>query len=261
MYTDLQGKTAFIMGAANPRGLGFGIASALLEAGASVCLGDKDGKVTDAAASLGGRFGREVFAVSGDLRSSKAVDAMAKELAGHCSRLDILVQCAGRMPLQGTTADTDPVDWADTVGLNLTGTYHLLRAVLPLMREKGSIIAMASGAGVRPLQEFSAYSASKAGLVMLLRTVAMEYAASGIRANVICPGPVESEMLDKRVKSEAAASGVSEDQRREAISKGIPLGRVATVGDVTALALFLASDVSGHITGQALNLSGGMIAS
>lgn len=260
MYHDLKGKTAFVMGAANERGLGFGIAAALLEAGAQVCLGDKDNGVRDAAATLALRSGREVLSVTGDLRSASSTEAMAGTLAALCPRIDILVQCAGRMPMRGATADTDQDDWTDTVNLNLSGTYRLIRACLPLMRQRGgSIIALASGAGMRPLPDFSAYSASKAGLIMLLRTVALEYAADQVRANVICPGPVESGMFDERIRSEAAAGGVSEAEQRIRVTSGIPLGRVATVEDVVSLALFLASEKSSYITGQAVNLSGGMI--
>lgn len=94
---------------------------------------------------------------------------------------------------------------------------------------------------------------------MLLKSVAVEYAADGIRANSICPGPVESEMVDSRVAAESERLGVPAETLREAIRKNIPLGRMASVDDIVRTALFLASDVSSYLTGQSLNLSGGMI--
>ena len=121
------------------------------------------------------------------------------------------------------------------------------------------MVAVASGAGKRPLPGYSSYSVSKAGLIMLLKSVAVEYAADGIRANSICPGPVESEMVDSRVAAESERLGVPAETLREAIRKNIPLGRMASVDDIVRTALFLASDVSSYLTGQSLNLSGGMI--
>ena len=152
MYDDLKGKTAFIMGAANPRGLGAGIAAALAAAGARVCLGDRDAAVAGAARALAERQGSEPLYVQGDLLSDSSVSRMAAAVAALCPRLDVLVQCAGCMPLrQGATADTAPEDWAGTIDLNLIGTHRLLRASVPLLRAGGSTLSLASRAAVRPL--------------------------------------------------------------------------------------------------------------
>ena len=121
------------------------------------------------------------------------------------------------------------------------------------------MVAVASGAGKRPLPGYSGYSVSKTGLIMLLKSVAVEYAGDGIRANSICPGPVESEMVDGRVAAESARLGVPAETLRAAICKGIPLGRMACADDIVRTALFLASDASSYLTGQSLNLSGGML--
>lgn len=114
--------------------------------------------------------------------------------------------------------------WLHTQDINVHGTFRLLHAFLPLMRARGgSVVAVASGAGKRPLPGYSSYSVSKAGLIMLLKSVAVEYAADGIRANSICPGPVESEMVDSRVAAESERLGVPAETLREAIRKNIPL--------------------------------------
>ena len=169
--------------------------------------------------------------------------------------VDAIVHFAAESHNDNSIADPEPF-----VRTNVHGTFRLLHAFLPLMRARGgSVVAVASGAGKRPLPGYSSYSVSKAGLIMLLKSVAVEYAADGIRANSICPGPVESEMVDSRVAAESERLGVPAETLREAIRKTIPLGRMASVDDIVRTALFLASDVSSYLTGQSLNLSGGMI--
>ena len=186
--------------------------------------------------------------VVGDICDAALVDRLV-------SGTDAVVHYAAESHNDNSIADPEPF-----VRTNVHGTFRLLHAFLPLMRARGgSVVAVASGAGKRPLPGYSSYSVSKAGLIMLLKSVAVEYAADGIRANSICPGPVESEMVDSRVAAESERLGVPAETLREAIRKTIPLGRMASVDDIVRTALFLASDVSSYLTGQSLNLSGGMI--
>lgn len=256
MYDDLKGRKALIVGAARRRGIGFGIARALAEEGASVLLADRDEAVFERARELEAA-GMAASARRADVRLETEVEALR---AAALPRLDVLVICTGLLHEQGKIADLPAETWLRTQEVNLFGAFRLLHALLPLMRERGgSIIALASGAGKRPLPGFSGYSVSKAGLIMLLKCAAVEYAACGVRANVLCPGPVESDMVDARIAAEAESLGVSRDERRAALCRGLPLGRMARVGDIVSAALFLASDASSYITGQALNLSGGMI--
>ena len=246
MYTDLKGKTAFVMGAGKARGIGFHIAGALARQGVSVCLADRDGCVFERARELEAE-GVVARAFTADVCSAAQVEAMRDAVGRLFPSIDILIQCAGVFP--------DPVKLTED-----SIETCLLHAFLPLMRARGgSVVAVASGAGKRPLPGYSSYSVSKAGLIMLLKSVAVEYAADGIRANSICPGPVESEMVDSRVAAESERLGVPAETLREAIRKTIPLGRMASVDDIVRTALFLASDVSSYLTGQSLNLSGGMI--
>ena len=186
--------------------------------------------------------------VVGDICDAALLDRI---VPGH----DAIVHYAAESHNDNSIADPEPF-----VRTNVHGTFRLLHAFLPLMRARGgSVVAVASGAGKRPLPGYSSYSVSKAGLIMLLKSVAVEYAADGIRANSICPGPVESEMVDSRVAAESERLGFPAETLREAIRKNIPLGRMASVDDIVRTALFLASDVSSYLTGQSLNLSGGMI--
>lgn len=256
MYDDLKGKKALVVGAARRRGIGFGIARALGEEGASVLLADRDEAVFERARELEAA-GMAASARRADVRRETEVEALR---TAALPRLDVLVLCTGLLHEQGKIADLPVETWLRTQEVNLFGAFRLLHALLPLMREcGGSVIALASGAGKRPLPGFSGYSVSKAGLIMLLKCAAVEYAACGIRANVICPGPVESDMVDARIAAEAGNLGVSRDERRAALCRSLPLGRMARVDDIVSAALFLASGASSYITGQAVNLSGGMI--
>ena len=167
MYTDLKGKTAFVMGAGKARGIGFHIAGALARQGVSVCLADRDGCVFERAREL------------------EAEGVVARAFTS----IDILIQCAGVFPDPVKLTEDSIETWLRTQDINVHGTFRLLHAFLPLMRARGgSVVAVASGAGKRPLPGYSGYSVSKAGLIMLLKSVAVEYAADGIRANSICPG-------------------------------------------------------------------------
>ena len=249
MYTDLKGKTAFVMGAGKARGIGFHIAGALARQGVSVCLADRDERVFERARELEAE-GVVARAFTADVCSAAQVEAMRDAVGRLFPSIDILIQCAGVFPDPVKLTEDSIETWLRTQDINVHGTFRLLHAFLP---------AVASGAGKRPLPGYSSYSVSKAGLIMLLKSVAVEYAADGIRANSICPGPVESEMVDSRVAAESERLGVPAETLREAIRKTIPLGRMASVDDIVRTALFLASDVSSYLTGQSLNLSGGMI--
>lgn len=246
-------------GCGKARGIGFHIAGALARQGVSVCLADRDGCVFERARELEAE-GVVARAFTADVCSAAQVEAMRDAVGRLFPSIDILIQCAGVFPDPVKLTEDSIETWLRTQDINVHGTFRLLHAFLPLMRARGgSVVAVASGAGKRPLPGYSGYSVSKAGLIMLLKSVAVEYAADGIRANSICPGPVESEMVDSRVAAESERLGVPAETLREAIRKTIPLGRMASVDDIVRTALFLASDVSSYLTGQSLNLSGGMI--
>ena len=224
MYTDLKGKTAFVMGAGKARGIGFHIAGALARQGVSVCLADRDGCVFERARELEAE-GVVARAFTADVCSAAQVEAMRDAVGRLFPSIDILIQCAGVFPDPVKLTEDSIETWLRTQDINVHGTFRLLHAFLPLMRARGgSVVAVASGAGKRPLPGYSSYSVSKAGLIMLLKSVAVEYAADGIRANSICPGPVESEMVDSRVAAESERLGVPAETLREAIRENHSAG-------------------------------------
>ena len=174
MYTDLKGKTAFVMGSGKARGIGFHIAGALARQGVSVCLADRDERVFERARELEAEGG-VARAFTADVCSAAQVEAMRDAVGRLFPSIDILIQCAGVFPDPVKLTEDSIETWLHTQDINVHGTFRLLHAFLPLMRARGgSVVAVASGAGKRPLPGYSSYSVSKAGLIMLLKSVAVE---------------------------------------------------------------------------------------
>lgn len=253
MYTDLTGKNILIFGAASRGGIGFAAAQALAACGCRLHLADKDAAVLDAARETGATGHVADSTVPADLAR------LAEELR-RAEPLDGLVQCAGILGDAAPLGKASPADWTRTLAVNCTGSFHLLQAILPLFRKgRGSVVTLASGAGKRPLPDYSAYSVSKAALIMMTKCLAVEYGPQGLRANAVCPGPVISDMLDMRLHATSRAVGRSHEQESARLAATMPLQRLAVREDVVNAILFLLSDASSYMTGQALNVSGGMI--
>ena len=266
MYTDLTGKTALVTGAGRPRGIGFGIARELAACGMDIVLADippppEHGEpLMDAcAAGLEKEFGVRVLAVELDVSSEDGVLEAVAAVKRFTPRLRTLVNNAGTNMGASRIGDYSPDLWRKVIDINLVGPFLLMRAFLPMMTRGSSVINVASRAGKRPLPTCSAYSTSKAGLIMLTKCMAAEYAQEGIRANAICPGQVLTEMNLRRYEREASAAGISREERMEEMMRTVPLGRIGLPDDIGRLAAFLASDASGYMTGQALNITGGQI--
>lgn len=247
----LSGKVALVTGSS--RGIGRAIATAFAEEGADVVVNylrrdDLAQEVVREIESLGVRS----FAVKADVSDPLQVEKMAAEVERRFGRLDVLVNNAG-MLLKSPLEEVSVEDWNKVVAVNLNGVFYTMRAFAGLMirNRGGSIINVASVAGYVPLILGGAYSASKAGVIMLTKQAAVEWGRYGIRVNAICPGPVETEML---------RSEYTEEQLK--IRKEImPIRRLGRPEDVAKLAVFLASDESRYVTGEAYGIDGGMAVS
>ncbi|MET3354921.1 UNVERIFIED_ORG: 2-keto-3-deoxy-L-fuconate dehydrogenase [Xanthobacter viscosus] len=244
MAGRLQGKTALVTAAG--QGIGRAIAEAFVREGASVIATDLD------TAKLEGFPGT---ARKLDVRSSEAVAALAKEIGP----VDVLVNAAGYVH-QGNIFDTSEKDWDFSFDLNVKAMHRTISAFLPGMLEKGkgSIVNIASAASsIRGVPNRYVYGASKAAVIGLTKAVAADFILKGVRANVICPGTIQSPSLDERIAAVSAQTGRSLDDVRADFVGRQPMGRLGTPEEIATLALYLASDESAFTTGQIHIIDGG----
>jgi 2-keto-3-deoxy-L-fuconate dehydrogenase len=243
MTQRLAGKTALITAA----GQGIGLATAELFAreGARVIATD---------IRIDGLAGKPVEAHQLDVLDNAAIQALAAKVGP----IDVLFNCAGYVHAGSILECTDE-DWDFAFNLNAKAMFHMIRAFLPGMLEKGgSIINMSSAASsVKGVPNRFAYGASKAAVIGLTKAVAADYVTRGVRCNAICPGTVSSPSLEQRIAAQAQAQGASVDAVQAAFVARQPMGRIGKPEEIAALALYLASDESSFTTGQAHVIDGG----
>ncbi len=247
MARRLAGKTALVTAAA--QGIGRAIALAFAAAGAEVFATDLNAAKVAEIAGPGIKTG--VL----DVMDAAAVAALADRLGP----LDILMNCAGFVH-QGTVLDATEAEWDFAFDLNVRSMFRTIRTFLPGMiaHGGGSIINIASVAStVKGIPNRFVYGASKAAVIGLTKAVAADFVKQGIRCNCLCPGTVQSPSLDDRIAANATAAG-SLQAAREAFVARQPMGRLGTPEEVAALAVYLASDDSVFMTGQALVIDGGI---
>lgn len=236
----LNGKTCLVTAAG--QGIGRASAEAFLAEGATVWATDLNGK---AVAEIAGARARSL-----DVTDVAAIDALKAEIGG----IDVLFNCAGFVHA-GSVLDCPEKDWDFAFDLNAKAQYRMIRAFLPgmLERGKGSIINMASVASsLKGVPNRFAYTASKAAVVGLTKSVAADFVTEGIRCNAICPGTVDSPSLHDRLR----ATGNYEAAMRDFIARQ-PMGRIGHATEIAALAVYLASDESAFTTGQCHVIDGG----
>ena len=247
MSLRLKGKTAFVTAAA--QGIGRATALAFAAEGALVYATDLN------VAKLAEIAGPGIRTMPLDMRDPTAIEAAAHEVGA----IDILFNCAGFVH-QGSVLDATEAEWDVAFDLNVKSMFRTTRAFLPgmLTRGQGSIINMASVASsVKGIVNRFVYGASKAAVVGLTKSIAADYATKGIRCNCICPGTVQSPSLDERIAANAAAAGSLAAARAAFIARQ-PMGRLGTPDEIAKLAVYLASDDSVFVTGQALVIDGGI---
>lgn len=245
---ELAGRRALVTG--GTRGIGAAIAQRLLDAGASVVVTARSrNEASPAAATF----------VAGDLGTEKGAKAVASEALRVLGGLDVLVNNAGGAQAfpKGSETITDEA-WQDAFALNLFAATRLSNALLPALRESGSgsIVNISSTAATMPFGPFAHYCAAKAALDMYSRTLAMEVAASGVRVNVVTPGPVVTPSADELRKEFVESLGLAPD----AWLSYVPLGRLGLPEDVAEVVALLASDRGKWLTGVNYRVDGGMAA-
>lgn len=242
---DLQGKKVLITAAG--QGIGFNTAQLFADSGAEVIATDIN---TARLQELPDVTGRVL-----DVTDAQAIHALAEEIG----TVDVLFNCAGVVH-SGDILSCTEQQWQFALDLNVTAMFHTVRAFLPgmLAQQKGSIINMSSVASsVKGVPNRFAYSASKAAVIGLTRSVAADYVGRGIRCNAICPGTVESPSLRQRIAEQAKAEGRSEADVYQAFVSRQPIGRIGKTDEIAQLALYLASDASAYTTGAIHIIDGG----
>lgn len=250
----VQGKTAVITGAASPNGIGFASARVLAREGARVVLTDLDGESVAARAAELDALGLCARALRHDVTSEDDWRKVADVAECVFGCVDILVNNAGIVVLHTLDALT-PEEWDRQISVNLKSVYLGCRVVLERMRRarrSGSIVNVSSVAGLVGMPRCTAYAASKGGVRLLTKSIAMETAAEGIRANSVHPG-----VIDTDIQKVAMADG---GERSRRIHAAIPMRRMGRPEDVAAMVLFLASDESRYITGAEFVVDGGLTA-
>lgn len=250
----LTGRVALITGAAS----GIGRAGALLFAqeGASVVILDTDVSGETTAAAICRREGAATF-IQGDVSCSRDIHAAVQAATSNYGKLDILWSNAG-IPLFKGILETEEDEWDRVMAVNLKGGYLLARAGIPALLDAGggSILFTGSIASFFGARNFTAYTASKGGVLMLGRALAVDFASRNIRVNVICPGATDTPMQEADMRSK----DVPYEQAIEAEVRAHPLGRYAQPEEIAGCALFLVSDDSSFVTGTALMVDGGFAA-
>jgi NAD(P)-dependent dehydrogenase (short-subunit alcohol dehydrogenase family) len=193
---------------------------------------------------------------AGELEESDDCDELIADTVDEFGGLDCLVNAAGIL-MRGDAESTSDDDWRDTLAINLDVPFFLSRAAIPhLKRAPGSIINISSVWGLEAGDRAVAYCASKGGLILLTRAMALDYAKDGVRINAVCPGGVDTPML----VSETQELGENVEAFLEDVAAENPNGRIATPEDIAGLVLFLASDAASHMTGTAIPIDGGLMA-
>jgi 3-hydroxybutyrate dehydrogenase len=258
----LTGKVSLVTGSTS--GIGLRIARALAAAGSAVVL-NGFGLAADIArtqAQLIGDFDVRVSYSPADMTNPAAIAEMVEEILGEYGRLDVLVNNAGIQhvaPLE----QFPPEKWNAILAINLSSAFHTTRLALPAMRAGGfgRIVNIASAHGLVASPFKAAYVAAKHGLIGLTKVTALETAELGITCNAICPGYVSTPLVEAQIDGQAKAHGISRDQViREVLLAQQPNKRFATVDELGALTVFLASDAATSITGAALPVDGGWTA-
>lgn len=253
----LAGRRVVVTGAA--RGMGRSHAVAAAAHGAALALLDVEAAGAELAetARLAGEYGGAVATGTADVRDARALDAAVDACAGALGGLDGLVANAGVATSAAPTWLTSAEEWDRVLAVNLTGTFHTVRAVVPHLVAAGAggaVVLVASTAAARPLPLAASYNASKAGVVALGRTLAQELGPLGIRCNTVLPGSVETPMTDEL----AAAAGLTREQVLGGLLPQQLLRRVIQPGEVTDAVLYLLGDGAASVTGTELRVDAGL---
>ena len=260
MTQRLNNKVALVTGAS--RGIGQAIAQAYAAQGAKLCLLATDATRLVALKDSLGLADGDVLVRPVDVRNREAVFQAVQAAEQYFGRIDVLVNNAGVYKSR-PFLDYAPQDFQDLLDVNLMGVVNFMQACLPGMqaRRSGSIVNIASTAGKWGSRNQSAYNVSKHAVVGLTRCVALEASPFNVTVNAICPGFVQTDMVENLKTQAAQSAGASVDAFMQAALSRVPLGRIITPEEIAAMAVYLGSADASGVTGQSMHIDGGMVLS
>jgi meso-butanediol dehydrogenase/(S,S)-butanediol dehydrogenase/diacetyl reductase len=275
---DLKGKVAFVTGAATKRGMGRAIALRLAEAGADVAILDK---FATPRSNIGGdegwggldeevkeikAVGRESMALTVDVSNSKECNEAVQKVLDRLGRIDIFIHCAAiRGPVGVPVVDLSEEDWKALIDVNLNGTFNISKPIAKHMIDRGGtgkIVLISSLGAKNGMGGNAGYSASKWGVLGFTQSLALELAKYKINVNSVCPGHINTNLRDGWIEEQARIEGITNDEFRAKayaeMGKTVPLGRYGTGEDIADVVEFLVSKYADYMTGQGINISGGL---
>lgn len=256
----LSGKVAVITG--GNQGIGLATARAMAEAGASIAIAARTQASLETAAGEIRSLGVECLAVACDVSNPESTDAMAVVVLQHYGKVDVVVANAGIAGAIKPMHEMSYEEWRECLTIDLDGVYLTFRRFIPAMikaGQGGSLIALSSITGKRPLADRTPYAAAKMGVIGLVRTLAIELGPHQIRVNSICPGAVAGDRLNRIVRQNAESRGISEAEAMRQFSDPAALKRPTLAEEVASACVFLAGEASSGITGEDMNVSAGLV--
>ncbi len=252
---EFDGRVVLITGATS--GIGAECAREFARRGATLMLTGRDEARGAAILAEVEDLGAKASFLAGDIRHAPFCGALVEATCDQFQQLDVVVNSAG-VWRAGTAVDTTDEHWEHTLAVNLTGLFFVCRVALPVMvrQRGGSIVNIASDWGLVGGEAAAAYCASKGGVVLLTKAMALDHAKDNIRINAVCPTDTDTPMMEDDYRQ----AGIPHEEGKKLSAAAIPIGRMATPVDVAYAVCFLASDQAGFITGTALPLDGGVTA-
>ncbi len=260
---QLEGKSVIVTGGA--QGLGEAIVNRLASEGANIVIADINfDNCQKVAQSVGAEYGIKAIPVKVDVTNDEDAANMVKTAVDAFGKLDVMV-CNAAILIAGETPEFATASWRKVIDVNLVGYFVCAREAAKVMlpQKGGSIIQINSKSGKRGSSKNSAYAASKFGGIGLTQSLALEFAADQVRVNSVCPGNLLDSPLwvNSLYKQYAKRWGITEEEVRAKYEAQVPLGRGTSYDDITNVVVFLASEQSSYMTGQALNVTGGQVMS
>lgn len=254
----LDGRIALVTGAVGA--IGAAIADRMASQGADVVVADLDeGQASATAAAIAERHGVRALGLGVDVTDVESLESAADRVESELGVVDVIVANAGIL-LAKPAIEIEPREWNAVIAVNLTGAFHTATVFARRLEKagrNGSVIFSSSLFGIRGGRGNAAYSASKFGLIGLAQSMAAELAPAGIRVNSVCPGQIQTAMLDDLFRRRAEQNGTTATEEQSSFEERIPMGRLGSAEDVADTFVYLASDLSAYVTGQSIVVDGG----